>query len=223
MKSASQLTDQAQVPNPFKATWFGSPSNARVRIIELPVGGMVKLGSHSAPRPVAVASIWLSGNERVKVFDKDIFRNAPPGRMSIENLIIFGGPVLVAWTLAVLILSLWQSWPTLRHVARRPGFIACVMVVVALVDRGTYFAIRVTTEGGPINDRISLHLANSLLTLPEFVGLLISGAWLALVLSGKWSRRPTGVDRVGCLLGLCWLAIFLANEVYFVVLLPLML
>jgi hypothetical protein len=40
MKSASRLTDQAQVPNPFKAKWFGSPSNAWVRVVELPVGGM---------------------------------------------------------------------------------------------------------------------------------------------------------------------------------------
>jgi hypothetical protein len=175
---------------------------------------------------VAVTALGLLGVRfafKLGLLDKEIFRNSPPGRMSIESLIIFGGPVLVAWTLAVLILSLWQSWPSLRHVARCPGFIACVMVVVALVDRGTYCAIRVATDGGPINSRISLHLANSLLTLPEFVGLLISGAWLALVLSGKWRRRPTGVDRVGCLLGLCWLAIFLANEVYFVVLLPLML
>jgi hypothetical protein len=40
LKSASRLTDQAHVPNPFKATWFGSPSNAWVRVIELPVAGM---------------------------------------------------------------------------------------------------------------------------------------------------------------------------------------
>jgi hypothetical protein len=40
MKSASRLTDQAQVPNPFKAKWFGSPSNAWVRVIELPLCGM---------------------------------------------------------------------------------------------------------------------------------------------------------------------------------------
>jgi hypothetical protein len=40
MKSASRLTDQAQNLNPFKATCFGSLSNAWVRAIELPVGGM---------------------------------------------------------------------------------------------------------------------------------------------------------------------------------------
>ena len=40
MRSASRLTDQAQIPNPFKAKWFGSPSNDWVRVIELPVGGM---------------------------------------------------------------------------------------------------------------------------------------------------------------------------------------
>jgi hypothetical protein len=40
MKSASWLADQAQIPNPFTAKWFGLPNNAWVRVIELPVGGM---------------------------------------------------------------------------------------------------------------------------------------------------------------------------------------
>jgi hypothetical protein len=40
MKYASRLTDQAQIPNPFNAKWFGSPSNAWVRAIELQVSGM---------------------------------------------------------------------------------------------------------------------------------------------------------------------------------------
>ena len=40
MRSASRLTDQAQIPNPFKAKWFGSPSNDWVRLIEPPVAGM---------------------------------------------------------------------------------------------------------------------------------------------------------------------------------------
>jgi hypothetical protein len=40
MKSASRMTDQAQIPNPFKSTWFGSPSNAWIRVIALQVGGM---------------------------------------------------------------------------------------------------------------------------------------------------------------------------------------
>ena len=39
MKSASRLTDQAQIPNPFKAKSFGSRSNAWDQVIELPVGG----------------------------------------------------------------------------------------------------------------------------------------------------------------------------------------
>jgi hypothetical protein len=39
MKSASRLTDQAQIPDPFKAKSFGSRSNAWDQLIELPVGG----------------------------------------------------------------------------------------------------------------------------------------------------------------------------------------
>jgi hypothetical protein len=52
---------------------------------------------------VAVTASGLLGvrfTAELGLFDKDIFRNSPLGRMSIENLIIFGGPVLVAWTLA---------------------------------------------------------------------------------------------------------------------------
>ena len=44
MNCVSPLTDQAHIP--FKANWFGSPSNAWVRVIELPIGRVFSLGAH---------------------------------------------------------------------------------------------------------------------------------------------------------------------------------
>ena len=66
MKYASRLTDQAQVPNPFKAKWFGSPSDSRVRVIEPPVGGMSTSaliehrGRQRLLRPLVAEAEWAS-------------------------------------------------------------------------------------------------------------------------------------------------------------------
>ena len=48
-------------------------------------------------------------------------------------------------------------------------------------------------------------------------GPMILGAWITLAFLGHWRLNPTWADRAGCVLGLCFVLIYLYMELYFVV------
>jgi hypothetical protein len=42
----------------------------------------------------------------------------------------------------------------------------------------------------------------------------IAAAWLILALSGRWRPERTWIDRLGCLIGLAWIALEIAGELF---------
>ncbi len=54
--TVSRWVDEAHLPNPFAAKWFGTPGSAWARRIYLPRRRMLELGSDSALGPVAVVA-----------------------------------------------------------------------------------------------------------------------------------------------------------------------
>jgi hypothetical protein len=42
----------------------------------------------------------------------------------------------------------------------------------------------------------------------------IAAAWLILALSGRWRPERTWVDRLGCLIGLAWIALETVGNVF---------
>ena len=51
-------------------------------------------------------------------------------------------------------------------------------------------------------------------------GPMILGAWIALIFQGRWRPKPTWTDRAGCVLGACFVLIYLYAEIYFVIVMP---
>ena len=51
-------------------------------------------------------------------------------------------------------------------------------------------------------------------------GPMILGAWIALAFQGRWRPIPTWTDQAGCVLGACFLLIYLYGQIYFDVVLP---
>ncbi len=43
-------------------------------------------------------------------------------------------------------------------------------------------------------------------TYADRVGFAVAGAWLVLALGGSWSRGQGWVDRLGRVIGWCWIA-----------------
>ena len=147
-------------------------------------------------------------------FTAEGYRGAPPSRMVVERIAVYSSPVLIAWTLLVLLYTLRRPWPSLRQAVGQPGFVACVAVASALIDATIYFAARAFTDDS-LQPPISMYYFNASVTLIETAGLLIVGSWLALGLAKRRRPGPTWTDRFGCLVGLYWLIVFAIHHFYF--------
>ncbi len=163
---------------------------------------------------VVVTAIGLAGARfGAALLDlEEVISGDAPGRAYFEQLYVFGAPLIVAWSLAVLILSLRKPRPALRHIAGRPGFVACAAILLAFVERSIYFAVLVVHDNS--RAAVAVWYPNTVITLSGHAGLMIIGAWLALRLGRRWRPGPTWVDRLGCVLGLCWVLMFVSFEIY---------
>ena len=47
-------------------------------------------------------------------------------------------------------------------------------------------------------------------------GPAVAGAWLALIVAGCWRAERSGIDRLGRVLGACWLVDMLIAEMPFI-------
>jgi hypothetical protein len=142
---------------------------------------------------------------------------ASPGRNIVEYLSLAGGCLLGSLTFAVLVMSLYKPREKLREIIGGPGLIASAAVAAAAVLPVAYFAIGVACDTGLGASRLPLYFNNLFARLTHCAGPMIIGAWIALALSGRWRPGPTWTDRLGCLLGVGWICIYLYCELYFIV------
>jgi hypothetical protein len=140
---------------------------------------------------------------------------APPGRDFINSLSVSSASLLGGVTLAILVLSLHRPRPNLREVIGRPGFVACAAVVAASFLPLVHFVIGATTLSAT-GLSVELYFNNTLARLTLNAGQMIIGAWIALALLGRWRLGPTWKDRLGCVLGACWIMVYVCTELYFI-------
>lgn len=126
---------------------------------------------------------------------------APPFR-TIETIYGAWSCIAACWMIALLLLRYQRPHPRRGRLARRPGHAACCVAAVALsvgtLLEMTRFAFRDLTE------RPS-SFYQSWITVSVRVGPAVAGAWLLLALSGRWRSDPGWIDRLGRLLGCCWI------------------
>jgi hypothetical protein len=130
-----------------------------------------------------------------------------------EMALAHGVPLLVLASLAVVALSLRHPRPPLHRLARRPGFMVCLAVVVAAAgtipllgsahlargDLYPYFLVNVIVYGIVFN-----------------AGWMALGSWLTLALAGRRGRGQSRLDRFGLCLGSLWMILFAALWVFFI-------
>lgn len=127
------------------------------------------------------------------------------GLFKIVWLRLLVTPPLIAATLAGLIYSLAPPREPLRHLARRPGFLAYATAVVCLVV--VCPAHLAGEKYSPLGERIAWLIG----TVAYPVGLMVAGAWFSLILNGRWLVRPERSERIGLLIGVAWIVLSLAN------------
>jgi hypothetical protein len=97
---------------------------------------------------------------------------------------------------AFLVVRLRRPRADLRRLIRQPGLVACVAATLGLV----YWLASLARAG-----RFS---EGSIQVLSVVNGLWVGTAWIVLLIVG-WRAEPGWIDRMGLVLGICWLGLFL--------------
>ena len=128
---------------------------------------------------------------------------------------------LVTWTPTVL----WLRWrhprPTLRRLARQPGFAASAVgtaiLALGVLAVGILALLRSARPSAGLRNGLTIPAPNDgwwlgvVLHFGAVVGPAVIAAWLVLALSGR--RRPFRgwLDLLGRALGIAWIIIFVIN------------
>jgi len=131
-----------------------------------------------------------------------IFRNGAHHFRTIETTYGTWSCVAAWWMIALLILQYRRPHPSRGRLVRRPGHSACCVAAVALVVGGVHELTRFAF-GDPTGVPFSFH--QLWITVSVRVGPAVAGAWLLLALSGRWQSDPGWIDRLGRVLGCCWI------------------
>jgi hypothetical protein len=119
--------------------------------------------------------------------------------------------LLACWTLAVLVIRLRPPRPRPARLMCQPGTVAVATATAytVAVAAGFLLAFVIRAKYKPAwsdytGQAIDLHgSANA-----------ITAAWLILALSGRWHPERTWIDRSGCVIGLAWIALTVAGNLF---------
>lgn len=125
----------------------------------------------------------------------------PTSRWSIAIIVAMNltAPVLLALSLALLVIRLRPPRPPLQLLAEDPGFVALAVVALTLAYRLIHFGMRLFAGRNDDPSLAGTHLVWLLSNVAYEVGWNIGVAWFILVLQDKWRwGRSLGL-AVGCL------------------------
>jgi hypothetical protein len=141
-------------------------------------------------------------------------------RQLVEFFNVGGGCILAGLVPAVLILGLYKAQPSRREAARGPGLVACLVALATSILPLVWFAGTVLVESRRPVPSYSVAFNNMFVRWMFAAGSMILGAWIAMAIQGRWRPSPTWTDRAGCVLGSCFVLIYLYSEIYFDVVMP---
>jgi len=127
----------------------------------------------------------------------------------------WAGPCLVSWTLAATALSLRGPRPRLRRLARRPGMVAGLAVILALTVEAMQCLRFLTTSGvmlGSSKGGWQMYGVVVLTSVSRLAGYTVAVSWIVLALIGHWPAELNPGGRLARTLGWCWIAMALSSE-----------
>jgi hypothetical protein len=114
--------------------------------------------------------------------------------------------------------------PRFRRIARQPGSIACMVALAVLLVIASWIGVTIPAGrvvkfsqhaipfASSIHERVDLGYpaypfgGRVLVVWGDRVGFAVAGAWLAMIMVGRWQSEPTWIDRLGRAIGCLWIA-----------------
>jgi hypothetical protein len=135
-------------------------------------------------------------------------RWAPYAGYFIQRAVFWPTPCVAALTLSVLVMASIAPRDQQYQRLRRPGIVAALASVAAFCVAATLSPQ--TLIGLPPASSQALHWkewwALTWFTVPCIAGFAVAMSWLSLFVGGHWAADRGWLDRLGRLLGSCWMA-----------------
>jgi hypothetical protein len=151
---------------------------------------------------VAAMAVWLAATRHLASKTNQLSRwyfGHPRGLIRIVHDQI--GVLLFLLSSACLLIRLRPPRPARRRLWCQPGFAACAAAVLGVVIQAMAAVITIHTRlaGWGLFDMQVFWRSW------PFSGPAVAGAWLTLIVAGCWRAERSGIDRLGRVLGACWL------------------
>jgi len=119
--------------------------------------------------------------------------------------------LLACWTVAVFVARLRPPRPLRARLMRQPGMMATATAIAyaVAVGAGWILAFLVRARYKPAWSDYAGHAID-----PHDTATAIMAAWLILALSGRWRPERTWIDRLGSLIGLAWIGLATAGNLF---------
>jgi hypothetical protein len=148
----------------------------------------------------------IEGWWRVLVFFEEVSGGA--ANRVILGLLTFASPLAVLGTLVGLA---WGSWPSRARWRRRlgrPGMVACLASAASWPVAGAFaLGFHRFLRGSPWAGGWNT-LNFDVYILSTLGGFAVAVAWATLALNRRWRNEPTWSDRLGRVVGLVWVVMF---------------
>jgi hypothetical protein len=133
-----------------------------------------------------------------------------PGRLYVLRRVTWA---CLSFTIALMTIRLRRPRPGRDELWRQPGWVACVWVAISsgafALDCNLWIA-RFAFFNGRVPDGLAELYLNAFGELSCRAPIIVASAWGTLALSGRWEAERSWIDRAGRLVGLSWIALYLA-------------
>ncbi len=136
------------------------------------------------------------------------------GMQFLEFMAVAGGCVLVPMAYAMLVAGLCDRRTPRSEVVQGTGFICCMAVIIAANYAFAWFLVKLASVSElDLALEKAIQFNNFFGRVKFLAGPMILGAWLALALTGRL-RSPTWIDRLGVVVGIGFVLLYLTHELF---------
>lgn len=159
---------------------------------------------------LAVPALWLAAQRHLALRRMGIRFWYLDDYFLVPFLVDDVGLFLTILAFVLILLRFRPPRPRRRRLWRQPGLAACAAVM---------FGVAVKAISTAVSNYANLPAWENDFSVDVFwgpwpyTGPAVAGAWLALLVTGLWRAEQSSIDRLGRIVGACWLLEFVLAEI----------